>query len=159
MCSREGYGHIYIYGHASSPLSRLPIRVTEVYILGFYMIPIRQPTAFTSPGPTIYYRLEYKTKMLIHAAKSAKGMSTFCVDSLSENYVNTPELSAGKGGGLNQGLPVSTKWIVQVIVQVILQAGSRSESRASMMMTGPGPQLYSSALNRADITSYDLAHI
>ncbi|KAI0276370.1 hypothetical protein BGY98DRAFT_986046, partial [Russula aff. rugulosa BPL654] len=47
----------------------------------------------------------------------------FCV----EGYVNTPELSAGRGGGLSQGLPANGPY------KSLFRAGSRprSESRAS----------------------------
>ena len=83
-------------------------------------IPIRQPTAFAAPapnpatssGPTFY-------KTPVHAAVSADGTSVFCV----EGYVNTPELSAGRGGGLSQGLPANGPY------KSLFRA--RSESRGS----------------------------
>ena len=85
--------------------------------------PIRQPTAFaaaaaapnlanTSPGSAFY-------KTPIHAAVSRDGTSMFCV----EGYVNTPELSAGRGGGLSQGLPANGPY------KSLFRA--RSESRGS----------------------------
>jgi hypothetical protein len=110
--------------------------------------PIRQPTAFAlaAPNPTTgppgggsefessssssggggpkfyYFYKEDKTKATpIHAAMSADGTSVFCV----EGYVNTPELSAGRGGGLSQGLPANGPY------KSLFRAGSRSESRAS----------------------------
>ncbi|KAF8492350.1 hypothetical protein F5888DRAFT_907636 [Russula emetica] len=92
--------------------------------------PIRQPTAFAAPnpitsgssggGPTFYHYKD-KTKTPMHAAMSADGTSMFCV----EGYVNTPELSAGRGGGLSQGLPATGPY------KSLFRAGSRSESRAS----------------------------
>jgi len=68
--------------------------------------PIREPTAFAPPNPAstsssggpIFYNTNKKTP--IHAAVSAGGTSVFSI----EGYVNTPELSAGHGGGLSQGL-------------------------------------------------------
>jgi hypothetical protein len=87
--------------------------------------PIRQPTAFAAPdpttssGPTFYYKDRSNTPT--HAAVSADGTSVFCV----EGYVNTPELSAGRGGGLSQGLPANGPY------RSLFRAGSRSESRAS----------------------------
>jgi hypothetical protein len=78
---------------------------------------IRQPTAFPAPnpaitttssssgggGPTFYGNgnNNNSNKTPEHAAVS--GTSMFCV----EGYVNTPELSAGRGGGLSQGLPAN----------------------------------------------------
>jgi hypothetical protein len=50
---------------------------------------------------------------------SADGTSMFCV----EGYVNTPELSAGRGGGLSQGLPANGPY------KSLFRA--RSESRGS----------------------------
>ncbi|KAF8502135.1 hypothetical protein F5888DRAFT_1887629 [Russula emetica] len=88
--------------------------------------PIRQPTAFAAPdpttssGPTFYYK--GKTKTPIHAAVSADGTFMFCV----EGYVNAPELGAGHGGGLTQGLPASGSY------KSLFRAGSGSESRASV---------------------------
>lgn len=80
--------------------------------------PIRQPTAFAAPnpasssGPTFY-------RTPVHAALSVEGTSMFSV----EGYVNTPELSAGRGGGLNQGLPANGPY------KSLFRA--RSESRGS----------------------------
>jgi hypothetical protein len=89
------------------------------------------PTAFAAPNPTTsmtssgltFCYNEDKTKTLIHTAMpvSADGTSMFCV----EGYVNTPELSAGRGGGLSQGLPANGPY------KSLFRAGSRSESRAS----------------------------
>jgi hypothetical protein len=85
-------------------------------------IPIRQPTAFAAPspapssGPTFY-------RTPVHAAVSVEGTSMFCV----EGYVNTPELSAGRGGGLNQGLPANGPY------KSLFRA--RSESRGSNKTT------------------------
>jgi hypothetical protein len=84
--------------------------------------PIRQPTAFAAPnpatssGPTFY-------RTPVHAALSVEGTSMFCV----EGYVNTPELSAGRGGGLNQGLPANGPY------RSLFRA--RSESRGSNKAT------------------------
>ncbi|KAN0126006.1 hypothetical protein V8E52_001213, partial [Russula decolorans] len=97
--------------------------------------PFRQPTAFAAPnpttssGPTFYYK--DKTKTPIHAATStcADGTSMFCV----EGYVNTPELSAGRGGGLSQGLPANGPY------KSLFRAGSRSESRANASNHQPAP--------------------
>lgn len=104
------------HNRSSSPSSAAPAAVVN---------PIRQPTAFAAPnpttssGPTFYYK--DKTKTPIHAAMSADGTSVFCV----EGYVNTPELSAGRGGGLSQGLPANGPY------RSLFRAGSRSESNAS----------------------------
>lgn len=68
---------------------------------------IRQPTAFVTSessnssnsshsGPTFH-------RTPIHSSVSADGTSMFCV----KGYVNTPELSAGRGGGISQGLPAN----------------------------------------------------
>ncbi|KAI9456609.1 hypothetical protein F5148DRAFT_366970 [Russula earlei] len=96
--------------------------------------PIRQPSAFAPPssagdsssGPTFFLNSNKHinnnstiNKTPIHAAVSADGTSMFCV----EGYVNTPELSAGRGGGLSQGLPASGPY------KSLFRA--RSESRAS----------------------------
>ena len=81
---------------------------------------IRQPTAFlagatsSSGGPTFY-----SNKTPDHVTVSADGTSMFCV----EGYVNTPELSAGRGGGLSQGLPAKGPY------KSLFRA--RSESRGS----------------------------
>ncbi|KAH8993980.1 hypothetical protein EDB92DRAFT_348855 [Lactarius akahatsu] len=52
---------------------------------------IRQPTAFATSNPSS------------SSNSSHNGTSMFTV----EGYVNTPELSAGRGGGLSQGLPAN----------------------------------------------------
>ena len=55
-----------------------------------------------------------------HAAVSADGTSMFCV----EGYVNTPELSAGRGGGLSQGLSANGPY------KSLFRARSKSEAGA-----------------------------
>jgi hypothetical protein len=88
---------------------------------------IRQPTAFAAPdpttssGPTFYYKDKKDKATPTHAAVSADGTSVFCV----EGYVNTPELSAGRGGGLSQGLPANGPY------KSLFRARSRSASRGS----------------------------
>ena len=60
-----------------------------------------------------------------HVTVSADGTSMFCV----EGYVNTPELSAGRGGGLSQGLPANGPY------KSLFRA--RSESRGSNKLPVP----------------------
>ncbi|KAI0305555.1 hypothetical protein B0F90DRAFT_1073232 [Multifurca ochricompacta] len=74
-----------------------PIIVEETSVI---VNPIRQPTAFSDPNSPISSGLTFH-KTPIHSTVSANGTSMFCI----EGYVNTPELSAGRGGGLSQGLP------------------------------------------------------
>ncbi|KAN0105722.1 hypothetical protein V8E52_010734, partial [Russula decolorans] len=77
------------------------------------------PTAFAAPNPTTsmtssgltFCYNEDKTKTLIHTAMPG--------------YVNTPELSAGRGGELSQGLPANGPY------KSFFRAGFGSESPAS----------------------------
>ena len=92
---------------------------------------IRRPTAFIAPNPATitssssagggptFYGNSNSNKTPDHATVSADGTSMFCV----EGYVNTPELSAGRGGGLSQGLPANGPY------KSLFRA--RSESRGS----------------------------
>ena len=100
---------------------------------------IRQPTAFPAPnpaitssstsaggGPTFYgngnnNNSSSSNKTPEHAAVS--GTSMFCV----KGYVNTPDLSAGRGGGLSQGLPANGPY------KSLFRASS--ESRGSNRLT------------------------
>ena len=68
-----------------------------------------------------------------HVTVSADGTSMFCV----EGYVNTPELSAGRGGGLSQGLPANGPY------KSLFRA--RSESRGSNKLPAVGAASVSSA--------------
>ncbi|KAI0276352.1 hypothetical protein BGY98DRAFT_985861 [Russula aff. rugulosa BPL654] len=64
--------------------------------------------------------------MVMSESADATG-STSMLQLCIEGYVNTPELSAGRGGGLSQGLPANGPY------KSVFRAGSRSrlESRAS----------------------------
>ncbi|KAI0302489.1 hypothetical protein BC826DRAFT_418309 [Russula brevipes] len=80
-------------------------------------------------GPTFYHNNNNNHKNAgktpIHAAVLQDGTSVFHV----EGYVNTPELSAGRGGGLSQGLPANGPY------KSLFRA--RSESRCGSGKTAP----------------------
>ncbi|KAH8992880.1 hypothetical protein EDB86DRAFT_1427200 [Lactarius hatsudake] len=68
---------------------------------------IRQPTAFATSNPSSSSNSSHSgpsfRRTPIHSNVAIDGTSMFPV----EGYVNSPELSAGRGGGLSQGLPAN----------------------------------------------------
>ena len=127
------------HDRSSSSLSSAPAASTAN--------PFRQPTAFaaaptptpnpttsqsSSSGPTFsHYKDKTKTPIpghvtaLSESVVDATGSSTSMLQFSVEGYVNTPELSAGRGGGLSQGLAANGPY------RSLFRAGPRSESRAS----------------------------